>query len=176
MLARSVFCIIPSRGRADHIVVNLRDAGYSGAEVSVLFLEPASAGSGSPEVAAAPSSGPIRGAFAWIADIQRVDVPSVGPIIAGGPIVAAFSSTTRGGITGGLGAFGLPGKEAETYAQRIQAGHFLLSVRTENPERSDRARELFSAEGAEHICTMMNVVTPRLFSRANRGLPRATPT
>jgi len=70
--------------------------------------------------------------------------------------------------------FGVPDTEARLYEGRIKDGRSLISVHTENPDKCDRAREIFSAAGAEDICTMMNVSTPKLSLRNGYGIPRTS--
>ncbi|HEX9783941.1 MAG TPA: hypothetical protein VGA56_14565 [Opitutaceae bacterium] len=86
----------------------------------------------------------------------------------------AFSAATVVGIAGGLIDFGVPDTEARLYEGRIKDGRSLISVHTENPDKCDRAREIFSAAGAEDICTMMNVSTPNLPLRSGYGNPRTS--
>jgi hypothetical protein len=178
MSKRSVFCIAASRGRADRIVHDLKEAGYSGAELSVLFLD-GSAGDGRASaskshaavgVLAVRSACEIRGVLAWIAGIRPLVIPGVGPLIAAGPVAAALGSATLGGIAGGLTDFDVPQVEAMRYESRIKDGAILISVHSENPEKSDQARGIFTENGAENICTMIEVSTPK-FPWRNAGAP-----
>lgn len=182
MSQRSVYCITQSRGRADRIVHDLKEEDFSSTGISILFLDPSAnderASANGASVAAravvAQSAPAIRGVMRWIAGIGPVVIPGVGPLIAAGPIGAALSRATVGGVAGGLIDFGVPQLEAKRYEGRIKDGHILISVHTENPEKSDRAREIFVAEGAEDICTMIEVSTPKFLSRTPFDLPRVT--
>ena len=168
MSKRSVFCIAPSRGRADRIVHELKEAAFPKTDLSVLFLD-RSAAVGNARVlsspaAAAASAAPfnceIRGVLSWIDGIRSLSIPGVGPLIAAGPIAAALSVTTVGGIAGGLIDFDVPTVEARRFEARIADGQILIAVHTENPEMSDQARAIFTANEAEAICTMIDVFTP----------------
>ena len=180
MSQRSVFCVALSRGRADRIVNDLKEAKLASTEISVLLRDPSPTvevvttndAITSESATGAESAGAIRGVMAWIAGIRRVVIPGVDPLIAAGPIADALSGSTVGGIAGGLIDFGVPDAEAGRYASRIKEGHSLISVHVENPDKCDRAREIFSAAGAEDICTMMNVSTPNLPLRNGYGIPR----
>jgi outer membrane lipoprotein SlyB len=108
----------------------------------------------------------------WIAGIRSIVIPGVDPLIAAGPVAAAMGSATVGGIAGGLIDFDVPHVEASRYESRIKDGQILIAVHSENPEMSDRAREIFTANEAEAICTMIDVFTPKIPLRSASGTPR----
>lgn len=180
MSKRSVFCIASSRGRADRIVHDLKEATFSRDELSVLFLDRSADGSPASvartstaaPVPAAQSSGEIRGVLGWIAGIRPLHIPGVGPLIAAGPVAAAMGSATVDGIAGGLIDFDVPQLEASRCEARIKEGQILIAVHSENPEKSDYAREIFTANKAESICTMIDVFTPKIPLRNASGTPR----
>jgi hypothetical protein len=62
-------------------------------------------------------------------------------------------------VADGLIDFGVPEEEARRYEGRIKSGHILVSVHTESPHKSNQAREIFFAAGAEDICTMTEART-----------------
>jgi hypothetical protein len=110
----------------------------------------------------------------WIAGICPIVIPGAAPLIGAGPVAAALSSTTRGGIAGGLTDFDVPQVEAGIYEGRIADGGLLISVHSENPETSDQARGIFTENGAEHIFTMIEVSTPKPYLRSVGGPPRGS--
>jgi hypothetical protein len=180
MPKRSVFCISASRGRADRIVHDLKEAGFAGSDLSILFLNqsaterhPGNKATPAAAVSAAvPPAAEIRGVLAWIPGIRPLVIPGVSPLIAAGPIAAALSSATVGGIAGGLTDFNVPQTEAARYEGRINGGDMLIAVHSENPERSNQAREIFTANEAENICTMIEVLAPRISLQSAYGPPR----
>jgi hypothetical protein len=163
-------CIAPSRGRADRIVHDLKEAGFLATDLSVLFLDestsdrPASSAKSltSKDVLTARSACEIRGVLGWIAGISTLVIPGVGPLIGAGPVASALGSATLGGIAGGLIDFDVPQVEAMRYEGRIKDGCILISVHSENPEKSDEARGIFTENGAENICTLIEVSTSRI--------------
>ena len=159
MSQRSVFCIASSRGRADRIVHQLKEAGFTNQDISALFLDQHAGEQRAPGRKAAASAGAIRGVMGWIAGVGRVVIPGVDPLIAAGPMAAALGEVTVGGVAGGLIDFGIPSVEARCYEARILDGAFLISIQSANPDQSDQAREIFAAEGAENICTLTNIST-----------------
>jgi hypothetical protein len=180
MPKRSVFCIAASRGRADRIVHELKEADFSSTDISVIFLDrsPGSqsrtnnAAPASATAAATQSGGEIRGVLGWIAGIRSLVIPGIGPLIAAGPVAAILSSKTLGGIAGGLADFDVPQVEAVRYEGRIKDGSILIAVHSENPEKSDQARGIFAGNGAENVCTLIEVSTPKIHSRNADGSPR----
>ena len=162
MPQRSVFCIALSRGRAGRIVLNLKEARFSNTEISALFLDQSAIASRAAERATRPAEEetPIQpadvicGVMAWIAAVACRVVPGVDPVIAAGPIATALSNAEGGSVANGLIDFGVPHAEARRYEGRIRDGNILVSVHTESSDKSDQAREIFSAAGAEDICMM----------------------
>jgi hypothetical protein len=93
---------------------------------------------------------------------SSVLLPGIGPILIGGSLatgaVTAAGTTAAavtgagigavsGGLLGGLIGAGIPEDDAQAYAGRIEQGHVLVSVRSED-NRADLARRILQAEGA----------------------------
>ena len=182
MSRRSVYCIVPSRAQADRIVHSLEGAEFASTDISALFLAQnsgdkraaARGASAAKKAVPTPSAGAVRSILTLIAGVGSRVIPGVAPLIAAGPIAAAIGETTVGGVAGGLTDFGVPQSEARRYEDRIKVGQILLSIHTENPDKSDQARAIFSSAGAEDICTLMVVTTPKLTSRFGTRMPRFT--
>lgn len=169
MSLKSIYCIVTSRGRVDSMLVDLRDEGFSPAEISILFLDPdTSLHASDPAPVAHASTGAIRGVIASIDGIQRLVIPGLGPVIASGVMASGATATGSGALSTMLIAFGVPDTEAVRYARRITAGHFFLAIQTPHSGAGDRAREIFMAGKADDICTKLDVDRPRLSS--SRGL------
>jgi hypothetical protein len=148
------------------IVNELKDAGFSYNDISVLF--PDTAGTRhfaheqhtkAPEGAAAGAGtgGVVGGALGWLTGIGVLAIPGLGPLIAAGPIAAALSGAAVGaavgGITGALVGMGIPEFEAKRYEGRIKGGNILISVHTEDQNEVQRAREIFQHSGAQDVAT-----------------------
>ncbi len=107
-------------------------------------------------VAGAGTGGVLGGALGWIVGIGALAIPGIGPFIAAGPIMAALGGAaigaTMGGIAGGLIGMGIPELEAKRYEGKVKAGNILISVHTESSEEISRAKDLFTAAGAQDIC------------------------
>ena len=120
-MAKAVFCIAKSEEQATSIVNQLKEAGFSNNDVSVLL--PDRAGSRdfahehhtkAPEGAAtgAIAGGVMAGVLGWLVGIGSLAIPGVGPLIAAGPILAALSGAAAGGAVGGLA--GAPGRTRDS--------------------------------------------------------------
>lgn len=162
MSLRSIYCIIPTRGRVDSMLVGLRGESFSPSEISILFLDPDKSPL-VPGLGAVPhtSTGTIRGVVASIDGIQRLVIPGLGPVIVSGAIANGTAETGSGAISSLLIGFGVPGAEATRYATRIMAGECFVAVQTRDSGAGDRAREIFTAGKAADICTKLDVDRPR---------------
>jgi hypothetical protein len=166
MANKSVFCVARDEGQAVRIVDELKLAGFSNNDISVLLPDTGSTrefshkkGTKAPEGAAtgAGSGGVVGGVLGWLAGIGALAIPGLGPFIAAGPIMAALSGAAVGAATGGLiGALvgmGVPEYEAKRYEGRLKEGRILLSVHSENSDETRRAKDIFERAGAEDIAT-----------------------
>src|SRR5260221_5078251 len=106
MANSAVFGIYPTRESVEAAVADLQAVGFRSTDVSVLIPQNVgttdlahSKATKAPEGAAtgAGSAAVIGGALGWLAGIGALAIPGIGPLVAGGPIVAALA---------GVGAFG----------------------------------------------------------------------
>ena len=178
-MSKAVFGIAKTEGQAQRIVVDLKDAGFSSNDISVLFPDKTGTrdfahehNTKAPEGATtgATTGGLLGGALGWLAGIGSLAIPGVGPFIAAGPIMAALSGAavgaTVGGITGALVGMGIPEYEAKRYEGRIREGNYLISVHTEDSNQAKSAKEIFERAGAEDISSAGEASAPR--EAANR--------
>lgn len=162
----AVFGIYPNRPSVEYGLTLLRHAGFRRADVSVLFPEYAGMKNLAMErnimaqedgMSVSASGGSIPGEFSWVGGREVLSVPGLGPLVAAGPIVAAFASLSEdrgaGAVVNALMTFGVSESKARRYERRILDGAILLSVHCGNVEAISWARELLSASGAEEIST-----------------------
>lgn len=163
---RAVFCIAQTETQAETIVDQLKTAGFSNNDISVLFPDKSSTKEFAHEKETKAPEGATTGGtlglglgavLGWLAGIGSLAIPGVGPFIAAGPIMGALSGAAVGGATGGLiGALvgmGIPEYEAKRYEGRVKEGNILVSVHTDNADERSRAKEIFERSGAEDIST-----------------------
>ena len=163
-MAQAVFCLVRTEAQAIRIVDQLKAAGFSHNDISVLFPDKAGTRdfaheqhTKAPEGAAAGAGtgGILGGTLGWLVGIGALAIPGLGPFIAAGPIMAALSGAAAGaalgGLTGALIGLGIPEYEAKRYEGKVKEGNLLISVHTEDSTERARARQIFEQEGAEDI-------------------------
>jgi len=161
---KAVFCIAQNIDQAETIVSNLKAAGFSSNDISVLFTDKSTTKDFAHEKhTKAPEGASIGGVagigvgavLGWLAGIGSLAIPGVGPLIAAGPIMAALSGAavgaTAGGITGALIGLGIPEYEAKRYEGKIKGGSALISVHTTDGNARKQAKEIFEEAKAEDI-------------------------
>jgi hypothetical protein len=165
-MARAVFCIAKTEEQAIRIVDQLKAAGFSNNDVSVLLPDRAGTRdfaheqhTKAPEGAAAGAvaGGLAAGALGWLVGIGSLAIPGVGPFVAAGPILAALSGAAAGGAIGGMAGalvgFGIPEYEAKQYEGKVKNGNILISVHTEDSKERNAAKEIFERSRAEDIAS-----------------------
>ena len=163
-MAQAVFCLAQTEAQAIMIVDQLRAAGFSSNDISVLFPDKTGTRdfaheqhTKAPEGAAtgAGTGGVLGGALGWLVGIGAIAIPGLGPFIAAGPIMAALGGAAAGaalgGVTGALIGYGIPEYEAKRYEGKLKEGNLLISVHTDDSTERDRAKTIFEEAGAEDI-------------------------
>lgn len=163
-MTKAVFCIAKSTEQAEHIVSNLKTAGFSNNDISVLFPDKNSTRDFAYEKhTKAPEGAAIGGAvgigtgavLGWLAGIGSLAIPGIGPFIAAGPIMGALSGAAvgaaAGSLSGALIGLGIPEYEAKRYEGKIIGGSALISVHTTNSETIDQVKEIFEQANADDI-------------------------
>jgi hypothetical protein len=163
-MAQAVFGLAKDEAHAIAIVEQLKTAGFSANDISVLFPDKTGTKdfahehhTKAPEGAAAGAGtgGLLGGALGWLAGIGALAIPGLGPFIAAGPIMAALSGAAAGaalgGIAGALIGLGIPEYEAKRYEGKIKEGHVLISVHTDDRTERSRAKQILERAGAEDV-------------------------
>jgi hypothetical protein len=163
-MSTAVFCIVKSEDQAYGIVLDLKMAGFSSDDVSVLLADQGSTRefahtqqTKAPEgaTAGAGTGGAVGAALGWLAGVGALAIPGLGPFVAAGPIMAALSGAavgaTVGGVTGALIGYGVPEFEAKRYEGRVKDGGILISVHCDDGDWADKAKQILEATGAEDV-------------------------
>lgn len=164
-MSTSVFCTATA-SQTETIIRDLRSAGFSGNDISVLMADKAGTrdfalehDTKAPEGAATGvgTGAVLGGTLGWLAGIGALAIPGLGPFIAAGPIMAALGGAavggTVGGVTGALVGMGIPEFTAKKYEGKIKAGDALISVHSEDSNETKRATGIFEKAGAKDITT-----------------------
>src|SRR6478736_4847748 len=173
-MEKAVFCIAKTEAQATSIVDQLKTAGFSGDDISVLLPDKSGTRdfaheqhTKAPEGAAtgAGTGGVLGGALGWLIGIGSLAIPGVGPFIAAGPIMAALAGAgvgaAVGGLSGALVGLGIPEYEAKQYEGKIKQGNILISVHSENSEERKRAKDIFERAGAHDISSTAEESVPK---------------
>src|ERR1700680_2543509 len=163
-MAKAVFGIAKSESQAIAIADQLKAAGFTENDVSVLFPDKQGTKdfaheqhTKAPEGAATGATGGavLGGALGWMVGIGALAIPGLGPFIAAGPLMAALAGAAGGaadgGRTGALVGMGIPEYEAKREEGKVKDGKILMSVDTEDSKERDRAKKIFEDGGAEDI-------------------------
>ena len=163
MSQKSVFCIAASRNQVEQIVEDLKDAGFSNDDVSVLFAKKGTMRDFAYESYSKglqgidSRGGVVGGALAWLGGVAELGVPGAGAFVAAGSVLAALSGgmlgAKVGGIAGGLIGMGVPELEAKRFEGKVKAGKLLLSAHTKSMDEIADAERIFEDADAEDICT-----------------------
>src|SRR4026209_801442 len=161
---KAVFCLSDSEAQAGNIVTDLKSAGFSNNDISVLFPDKAGTKdfaheqhTKAPEGAATGggTGGVLGGVLGWLVGIGSLAIPGVGPFIAAGPIMAALAGAgvgaAVGGLSGALIGLGIPEYEAKQYEGKIKQGNILISVHSEDGDEVKRAKDIFEHAGAHDV-------------------------
>lgn len=164
MAKKATFGLVQSEAQAERAIDALRNAGFSGADISVLFPDKRGTrdfalekNTKAPEgaVTGAGAGGVLGGTLGLLAGIGTLAIPGLGPFIAAGPVMAALSGAaagaTVGGIAGALVGLGIPELEAKRYAGKIKDGGVLVSVHVEDAEEARRAKGVLEQVGATDV-------------------------
>lgn len=174
MSKKSVICIAQSETQAINIVDQLKAAGFSNNDISVLFPDKGGTrdfaheqNTKAPEGATTGgvTGGVVGGALGWLVGIGALAIPGVGPFIAAGPIMAALGGAAVGGAVGGIAGvligLGIPEYEAKRYEGKIKGGNALISVHTDDSNEAKRAKDIFQRAGAEDISSTGESTPPK---------------
>jgi hypothetical protein len=162
----SVYCTTRTVDQANHIIADLKAAGFMNNDISALLPDKRGTkdfahehNTKAPEGA---TTGGVAGlgvgaALGWLAGIGALAIPGVGPFIAAGPIMAALGGaavgTATGGVIGALVGMGIPEFEAKRYDAKVRDGNILISVHTEDGKQRDVAKDIFKRSNADDIST-----------------------
>nr|WP_202895507.1 general stress protein [Iningainema tapete] len=146
---RRAIGVFPHRRDAEAALTELRDAGFSMNQVSLIAKDGNTgsnvAGVATPGVgnkadegakAGAVTGGALGGLGGLLVGLGALAIPGIGPVIAGGAVATALATSlaggaigaAAGGITGGLVGLGIPENKARAYSDRLNRGDYLVIV------------------------------------------------
>jgi hypothetical protein len=169
----SIYCTTRTVEQAEHIVLELKQAGFTSDDISALLPDRRGTRDFAHEHHTKAPEGATTGGvlglslgagLGWLAGIGALAIPGVGPFIAAGPIMAALGGaavgTATGGIIGALVGMGIPEFEAKRYDAKVREGSILISVHTESGHQRDVARDVFKRNNADDISSGSEASVP----------------
>ncbi|MEO2203942.1 general stress protein [Paenibacillus pabuli] len=154
-MQKKIVGVFDTEREASQAIEGLKAQGFSSDEISVVTQDRdelkairEETGTKAPEgVAAGAATGGVLGGVAGLlAGIGALAIPGIGPILAAGPIAAAFTGAAvgagAGGLVGGLVGLGIPEEDAKQYEEYVQNGKILLLV--DSTDRDSDVYDVFS--------------------------------
>jgi hypothetical protein len=158
---RALFGLAKSEDQAASIVNQLKGAGFSDNDISVLLSDQSGnrrfahvQHTKAPEGAAVGASGGIviGGALGWLVGIGTLAIPGLGPLVAAGPIIATLAGAGAGAAAGGAAGsvIGMEMLEFEAiqYQGKMDGGNILISVLTGDATERHHVKEIFKNAGS----------------------------
>jgi microcompartment protein CcmL/EutN len=170
--ARRAVGVFPHLRDAEAAIRELRDAGFSMNQVSLLAKDAdgghitgtdrlgADNKAGKSAAAGAATGGALGGLGGLLIGVGALAIPGVGPVIAGGAVATALATAVAGGaigaaaggLTGGLVGLGIPENRARLYSDRINKGEYVVFVDGTDDEVR-RAEAILRRRGIEEFET-----------------------
>lgn len=169
-----VLGVVPNREAAEHIVGNVRVAGFEQDNVSVIMVQPEEAqqldtetedqtGEGAADVVKSAAAGAgIGGATGVLAGLATLAIPGLGPIIGSGILVALFGGA--GGLVGALtGAFASEDTSQqviERYGMALREGQAIVCVTAHDRDQAKQVEDIFNRLGVANVNSYFEDVSP----------------
>ncbi len=135
---------------AEDAIQQLESAGIPRNDISLVAQgECAQAASETSSLVAGAGAGAaIGGVAGLLLGLVGFAIPGIGPILAAGPIAAAFTAggigAAAGGIFGALKRMNIPESDARYYADAVRSGCALLLVKARNRAEAEQARQVLN--------------------------------
>lgn len=169
-----VLGVVPNRSSAEQVIGNLRLAGYSQEQVSLIMVEPEEAqaleegatdttGEGAKEVAESAAKGAaLGGATGVAAGAASLLIPGIGPIIGGGILLGLVGGmgAVVGALSGAFASEDTSSQVIERYGMALREGQAIVCVTTPDSETAKQAEEVMNAHGASNVQSYMENVSP----------------
>jgi hypothetical protein len=160
-MIRTVIGSFDNADDADRATRDLRSLGFPDSDINLVVsnvgqgdaeTELPVVGDGTGPVAkGAVAGGVLGGAAGLAASLAGLALPGIGPILTAGPIVATLAAAGAGAVAGGvvgkLTHLGGEGTDAGPYAETLERGGTLVTLRTDE-SRADEVSAILRKAGA----------------------------
>jgi hypothetical protein len=165
-MMRTITGLFDTRDQADIAVRSLKDAGIPSDDISIVANNAEGARDvDADDVAADAGAGAgigaaVGGAGGLLTGLGLLAIPGIGPVVAGGwlmaTVVGAAAGAVVGGATGGLvGALtdaGVDERDAHVYAEGVRRGGTLVTARVDDT-RADAAQAILQNDTGVNLDT-----------------------
>ena len=152
--------VFHSHSQAQKAVRELKDAGFTDEQIGVVAkdldgtYQQQTEGNMASEAATAGAVGGLGAGALWGLGIVAGILPAIGPVIAGGALVAIAASSVgtaaAGGLIGALIGLGIPKDEAEYYEGEFNSGRTVVTVKTGKANYNKASRILDDANSYDY--------------------------
>ncbi|HEX5502809.1 MAG TPA: hypothetical protein VFW96_09310 [Thermomicrobiales bacterium] len=160
MTKQTVAGVFDGPNHAKLVLVALRDAGFTGEQISLVAKERKEGYRATMETnmagedagIGATAGGVIGAAAGGLIGLSALAIPVVGDIVGLGILWATLTGAgvgiVSGGLVGALVGQGIPEAHAREYEEHVRRGAMLLTVHTVGDEQSKQASEILGRFGA----------------------------
>ena len=195
MTTRTVFGIVGTHPKAEHLVAELIASGFLRENVSLLLADEArkeatrldvdsraidhvQTETNAPEGAAigATAGTAFGGSIGLLAGLGALAIPGIGFFLAAGPIVATLAGlgmgAAVGSVTGGLIGLGVPEHHAHRFEMLVKEGNILVVAHCSSSVEQLRATQVFTRADATNIVSSVDNAVPAHASERSEPLFR----
>jgi hypothetical protein len=163
-VAKTIVGLFENCAQAQELVRQLRAGDSAGGDISIMSpgdttADDSAGGDRASGIAAGAGAGAALGGLGGlVVGLGALAIPGIGPVLAAGPIAAALAGAglgaAAGGVIGTLTELGIPGEDADVYAEGVRRGGTLVMVHADD-ERAEPVMRLMTRHGAvdvdEHV-------------------------
>jgi len=155
--SQTIIGVFESRPSAEKAVTTLRQQGFTNEEINIISKKQQGQDTNYDDSIAdgTITGSTIGGLGGLLLGAGALAIPGIGPILAVGPIAAAFGGAIAGGITGGLIDWGIPAADSEHYEAEVVQGSILAIIRTDAAKINSVA-QILRQNGAKEVKSHSN--------------------
>ena len=167
----AVFGIYATAESIEAAFADLIESGFTCSDISILLPDNESTRAFAVEkntraseaaTAGASTGGIVGGGLGLLAILGELAIPGVGPMIAGGPLLATLMRIavggTLGGLVGALIGMGIPEFEAKLYEGAVKDGRALLSINCNAVDQIHKAKTSLERTGARDVASTSEAI------------------
>ncbi|MDB6081405.1 MAG: hypothetical protein JWO53_677 [Chlamydiia bacterium] len=169
-MKKIALCLLKEMQNVEKIVPELHTIGFRDSDISIVHMEGSQVRSTTGDTSqpgsikegakiGASQGAVVGGVLGLLATLGVMSIPGIGPLLVTGPIAAALTTVLSGsalggsigGIAGALIGYGLEREHAAQIEESLKSGQILLTVESDDEERTRKAVDVYKKAGAESI-------------------------